>query len=258
MKTQLSILLTALVGGLISTMPAQAASFGNDGIIFDADTEVEFDFLQSHGWWRGDFGVKNLDTGIETILLSETFNADAGSGWQDDNLGTAGKAVQNPLASFTFAASNNYTFFLTSYNKDGSPDTPYNTQYSTSSLNPGWYAGGTGKGTQGDGTFLIGAGPEEYDKNNYDSSLNGMIVDGPQRAFFQGDIFSEGSANIFFEDNTTWGDNDFDDFVVKATAPSMGGGISPEAESVPEPATMAGLGIVIGGMFLSRSRKKQK
>lgn len=257
MKTQLSILLTALVGGLISTMPAQAASFGNDGIMLDADTEVEFEFLQSNGWWRGDFGVVNLNTGIETILLSETFNADAGSGWQNDNLGTAGKAVQNPLASFTFLAGEEYSLFLKNFDSDKNKgEGGYVYQYSTTSLNPGWYAGGTGDGAKGDGTFMIGAGSEEYDKNNYDPSLNGMIVDGQQRAFFKQD--GENSANIFFEDNTTWGDNDFDDFIVKATAPSLGGEISPEAESVPEPATLAGLGMVAGAMFLSRSRKKQK
>ncbi|MDJ0553673.1 MAG: PEP-CTERM sorting domain-containing protein [Microcoleaceae cyanobacterium MO_207.B10] len=255
MKTQLSILLTALVGGVMSGMPAQAASFGNDGIMFNTDTEVEFNFLQSHGWWRGDFGVKNLDTGVETILLSEDLNANPGSGEHNDSLGTAGfgLAVTNPLASFTFTANNNYTFFLTSYNKDGS--NPYegknwdyaNTQYSTTSLNPSWYNQGTGVGAQGDGTFVIGDAPEEYNKNLYNSSLNGMVVSGQERALFLGDLFGEG-ANILFEDNTSYGNNDFDDFVVKATA----------IESTPEPATMAGLGIVIGGMILSRSGKKQK
>ena len=72
------------------------------------------------------------------------------------------------------------------------------------------------------------------------------------------------SANILFEDNTTWGNNDFDDFVVQARIQDDGGGIrEPEPgrvlpiEDVPEPATFAGLALVVGGIFLSGSCKKQ-
>ncbi len=241
MKTKLSIFLTAIVGGLISTMPAQAASmFGNDGIMFEKDTTVQFDFLQSNGWWRADFGVLNIDTGVETILLQEDLNVDPGSGEANDSLGTSGigKAVSNSQYNFTFAANNNYSFFLTSYNKDGVAETPYNTQYSTTDMNDSFYTNGTGTGANGDGTFTIS-------DNDFDAGLNGQIIDGRVRALFEP---SEGdSVNILFEDNTTWDDNDFDDFVVKAQI----------VESTPEPATLAGLGMVAGGMFLSR-RKKQK
>ncbi|MDE5120074.1 MAG: PEP-CTERM sorting domain-containing protein, partial [Trichodesmium sp. St19_bin1] len=71
-------------------------------------------------------------------------------------------------------------------------------------------------------------------------------------------------ANILFEDNTTWGNNDFDDFVVQARIQDDGGGRrEPDPgrdlpiEDVPEPATFAGLALVVGGIFLSGSCKKQ-
>ncbi|NES06807.1 MAG: PEP-CTERM sorting domain-containing protein [Okeania sp. SIO2F4] len=255
MKTKLSIFLTALAGGLISTMPAEAASFGNEGIIFDENTEVTFEFLQSHGWWQGSFGVVKLNTGEETILFEEDLNIDPGSGWADDNLGTPGIAVRSTIANFFFEGGEEYSLFLRSFNPDGSLPTSYNTQYSTTALNPNWYNAGTGFGNQGDGSFEIGAGPEDYDKNNFDSSLNAQVVDGQTRVVFKQD--GADSTNIFFEDNTTWGDNDFDDFVVRATSDSFAGGVLSEPKSTPEPTTIAGLGMVAGAMFLSRSRKKQ-
>ena len=260
MKTKLSIFSfsAAIIGALIPTVPAQAVSmFDNTGIFFEEDTEVQFDFLQSNGWWRSDFGVKNLDKGIENILLSEVLNVDPGSGWQNDNKGTPGIAVENTSNSFTFQANTNYTFFLTSFNKNGNPDTPYNTQYSTTILNPTWYKSGTGDGAVGDGTF-------EITKNDYNSSINGTILPGEQRALFSGKLLEKNLANILFEDNTTWGNNDFDDFVVQARIQDDGGGKrEPDPgrdlpiEDVPEPATFAGLALVVGGIFLSGSCKKQ-
>ena len=256
MKTKLSIFSfsAAIIGALIPTVPAQAVSmFDNKGIFFEEDTEVQFDFLQSNGWWRSDFGVKNLDTGIENILLSEDLNVDPGSGWHNDNKGTPGIAVKNTSNSFTFQADTNYTFFLTSFNKNGNPDTPYNTQYSTTTLNPTWYKSGTGDGGMGDGKFKI-------TKNDYDSSINGTILPGEQRALFSGKLLEENLANILFEDNTTWGNNDFDDFVVQASIQNDDGGRGDPGrdlpiEDVPEPATFAGLALVVGGIFLSGSCK---
>ena len=258
MKTKLSIFSfsAAIIGALIPTIPAQAVSmFDDEGIFFEEETEMQFDFLQSNGWWRSDFGVKNLDTGIENILLSEVLNVDPGSGWQNDNKGTPGIAVENTSNSFTFQANTNYTFFLTSFNKNGNPDTPYNTQYSTTTLNPTWYKDGTGDGAVGGGKFVI-------TKNDYDFGINGTIIPGEQRALFSGNLLEDNSANILFEDNTTWGNNDFDDFVVQASIQNDGGGRGDVGrdlpiEDVPEPATFAGLALVVGGIFLSGSCKKQ-
>jgi hypothetical protein len=238
MKTKLSIFLTALAASTISAMPAQAASFGNEGIIFDEDTTVTFDFLQSNGYWQAEFGVKNLGTGEENILLFEDFRADyaAGHTVDSENLGTAGISVLDTEASFTFLADQEYSLFLKNFDSNADK---YVYQYSTTANNGSWLSQGTGGGANGDGTFTIS-------DNDFDSSLNGEVVNGQIRALFQES--GANSANIFFEDNTTWGDNDFDDFVVQATI---------EPTSTPEPATLAGLGVVAAGMFLSR-RNKQK
>jgi len=251
MKTKLSILLTAIVGGLISTMPAQAASlFSNEGIMFEQDTEVTFDFLQSNGYWKGSFGVVNLGNKAETILFEEDLNKDNGSGYADDNLGTPGNAVKSTMANFFFEADQEYSLFLRSFEGDEEKGIQYSTNSVNDPNNNAWYSQ----------TYTIGDRKEEegeaYRTNNFDSSLDGTIVSGRQRALFVGNLFEEGSANILFEDSMAGGDNDFDDFVVRATSESLGGGVL--SESVPEPATLAGLGIVAGAMFLSRSHKKQK
>lgn len=229
--------------GLVSAAPAEAFTFGNSGIQFDTDTTVDFEFLQSHGWWKGQFGVVDTSSLNETFLISETRHVNPGSGWQDDSKGTAGigLAVENPFSSFTFKAGTEYSFFLRSHDVND-PSRTY-TQYSNTLLNPQWYRNGTGAGAIGDGTFKISG-------NNYDSSLNNQIVDGRQRALFQGDVFSSGGTTIFFEDNTTWGNNDFDDFIVSARVV--------QAEAVPEPATLMGLAVVAGSATLFRRRKQSQ
>lgn len=258
MKTKLSIFSVTIIGGLIATIPAQAASmFDDEGILFEEDTEVQFNFLQSNGWWRADFGVMNIDTGVKNILLSENLHVDPGSGWQNDNKGTPDIAVENTSESFTFLANNSYTLFLESVNKDGTPDTPYNTQYSTTALNPTWYNNGTGTGSNNNGTF-------DVTENDYDSRIDGTILPGQQRVLFKGDLFDESQSlvEILFEDNTTWGNNDFDDFVVKAKLNSLAMGLLSQnftsPASVPESGLLAALGLVVGKIFLSCFYKQQK
>ncbi len=278
MKTKLSIFLTALVGGLISAMPAQAASFNNSGIYFSEDTEVDFKFLGSYNYWQSDLGVVNWATGEETILFEEVQNVDGLGG--PDNEGTAGITVLNPTTSYKFAADTEYSLFLRSLLPDGVTN-PFegtaienvNTVYSTDSLNPGWFNVVTGGiGSNPDGSYTIGVGPDLPDNlNQYDSSensnstlsLNGrddLLPTGQRRALFINDLLAGNVVNILFEDTTPNGaDNDFDDFVFTAQlSGATGGGVLSEVASTPEPATLAGLGMVAGAMFLSRSRKKQK
>ncbi|HEY9604411.1 MAG TPA: hypothetical protein V6C85_22535, partial [Allocoleopsis sp.] len=60
--------------GLLSTFPkpAQAVDqFDTNGIQFDVDTIVEFEFVQSHGAYQSTFGVIDLDTREKTPLISE-------------------------------------------------------------------------------------------------------------------------------------------------------------------------------------------
>ncbi|MCT7993028.1 PEP-CTERM sorting domain-containing protein [Laspinema olomoucense] len=235
----LSVATVTTILSLVSALPADAFTFGNSGFRFDTDTTVNFEFLQSNGWWLGQFGVMETATRNQTFLISEDLRVNPGGGSHTNSLGTAGSglAVENPLANFTFKAGIEYSLFLASY--DVNTPSINATHYSTNNLNPDWYRRGTGTGMQGDGTFKITG-------NAYDSSLNGMILDGRQRTLFQGDLFS--GMKIFFEDNTTWGDNDFDDFVFSARIVN--------STSVPEPATLAGLAVVAGAATLLRRRKQ--
>jgi hypothetical protein len=135
--------------GLLSTFskPAQAADqFDTNGIQFDVDTIIEFEFVQSHGAYQSTFGVVNLDTNEKTPLISEARPADNSQdvtrpsefrpeGELDprDFTGTPGNAVPQPLAEFEFKANTRYAFYLEStYN-----GRPAGIVYSTTTLNRG-------------------------------------------------------------------------------------------------------------------------
>lgn len=133
---------------LAAVRPTSAAeAFDNQGIQFDEDTIVDFEFLESHGAYQSSFGVMNLDTGEKTPLLVEAKPADTGdivrrqSNYQDDFesqraidfLGTPGNTVPQPLASFIFKAGGRYVLYLEStFNNQ-----PAGIVYSTNLENPG-------------------------------------------------------------------------------------------------------------------------
>ncbi|MBD1871731.1 PEP-CTERM sorting domain-containing protein [Cyanobacteria bacterium FACHB-471] len=206
------------VAGL--TVPAQAATFGNTGITFDKDTTVNFSFQESHGRFRSDLGIQQVGApGSFTTLFSE-----ANPGYDssaNDWAGSCGNTVQNCDTSFKFEAGKTYSFVLT--RNSGTNGVSANRVFSTNSLN----------------------------SNN------------SKQAIFTGDLFS-GGATIAFEDiggtangatcaaqgSNPKADCDFNDFIVTAQAESE------TSESVPEPATLAGLGAVAAGFVASRRRRK--
>ncbi len=73
-------------------------------------------------------------------------------------------------------------------------------------------------------------------------STNSLNTPQAQEAIFTGDLFAAPGVSIAFEDKG--GSIDFNDFRVSATA-----------KSVPEPASLAGLGLVAGVLLVSSRRK---
>jgi hypothetical protein len=199
------------------TVPAQAATFGNTGITFDKDTTVNFTFQESHGLFRSDLKVQETGGG-STVLFSEA--SPGYDGRANDWHGTCGITVANCNTSFKFEANKTYTLVLT--RRAGSNGTAARAVYSTDSLNEKGY----------------------------------------RQAIFTGDVFS--GTTVSFEDigggaspgrcaaqgSNPNGDCDFNDFIVTAQAESE------TSESVPEPATLAGLGAVAVGFVASRRRRK--
>src|SRR4028119_2162579 len=75
----LSAIASLYAGGFLGILsrPAQAADqFDLNGIQFDVDTIIEFEFVQSHGPYQSAFGVINLDTGEKTPLIAEVKPSD--------------------------------------------------------------------------------------------------------------------------------------------------------------------------------------
>jgi hypothetical protein len=205
------------VAGL--TGAAQAATFGNSGISFDTDTTVNFTFKESNGRFRSDLGVQeaNVPGTFKTLFSEEAPGYDTPRA--GDWTGSCGVTVLNCNTSFKFEAGKTYTFVLT--RNSGTNGVRANRVFSTNSLN----------------------------SNNY------------KQANFTGDLFA-GGATIAFEDiggnpnasvcndkgSNPKADCDFNDFMFTAEAEAT--------ESVPEPATLAGLGAVAAGFVVSRRRRK--
>lgn len=177
-------------------MPVKALeTFGNNGIQLDADTIVEFEFVESNGAYQSSFGVINLDTGEKTALLVEAKPADTaqdverpssytdetGASTRRDFKGTPGNAVPRPLVEFTFKANTRYAFYLESTINGR----PAGILYSTDAQNPN-----NRQQTQFEGGFTtLGDG-------------NGAVIRWDDT----------GAALV----RTTDQDRDFDDFIVRA------------------------------------------
>src|SRR4028119_395667 len=82
---------TALFG---ATAPAQAASFGAQGISFDNNQQVIFKFKESHGAFQSTLGIYEVTNSIPSLvetLFSETKASDKGSA--NERKGTLGNTV---------------------------------------------------------------------------------------------------------------------------------------------------------------------
>ncbi len=211
---------TALFG---AGAPAQAFSFGTNGITFGQDTDVNFKFQESHGAYTSSFGiytVKDSATSLVSTLFSETKSSD--NGGDNEWKGSLGNTVLGSgSAVFRFLANQVYTLGLSS-GDDG-------TVYSTSALN------GSQQAVFGAASPLWNALGKET-TNVFQAA--GQFTDGTGS-------LSNGGTLISFDDRGGGNDKDFQDFTVSA-------------EAVPEPITMTGLALGFGGLVAARRRRASK
>lgn len=215
--------------GILSAAPAQAFKFGTSGISFNKDTTVDFSFNQSNGLFRSELKVLEvLDNGqfLEiTDLFKETQAHDEGNEFTGNNVGTCPTTIPNCSASFTFKAGKEYTLGLYGYNStSGNLKT---TVFSTTLL-----------GSQTTQQALFGSwGTTGADGSTFSNASQ----------YQEANPF-ESWVKIGFDDRGNQNDRDFQDFTIEARA----------EVSVPEPATLAGLGLIAGGLAFSRRRKSSQ
>ncbi len=216
---------TALFG---AGSPAQAFSFGANGITFQQDTSVNFKFQESHGAYISSLGIYTVKDSVASLvstLFSETKSSD--NGGENEWKGSLGNTVLGSgSAVFTFLANQVYTLGLNS-NLWGSSQ---GTVYSTSSLNSG-----SQQAVFGEALPLWNALGKET-TNVFQAA--GEFADGTAS-------LSQGGTLISFDDRGNGGDKDFQDFTVSA-------------EAVPEPITMTGLALGFGGLVAARRRRASK
>lgn len=236
MKTQTKFFTAAAataIAGLVSAAPAQAISFGS-GLIQGDGSKVKFTFEESHGAFQSEFGVYNKTTNTFHSLFEEIAGSDGYKPSSTDNVGTCGITVLDCQASFTFEEDNEYSFFLKSYWQGQEA----NTLFSANELNsdPSWIDYGNQTKYFSDLTVLD-------DKYGTNESLDSQLANwASENVTLKNGV----DSLIAFEDNGLvdgeYVHGDWNDFLVTAT--------------VPEPATILGLGIVAGAMTFSRRRKQ--
>jgi len=219
---------TALLG---VSAPAQAFSFGTNGITFTQNTDVRFNFKESHGGYTSSLGIYSVNdsvTSLVSTLFSETKSSDNSD--QNEWKGSLGNTVLGSgSVVFTFLANQIYTLGLSSLYNGASAGTVY----STSALNTG--SGGSQQAVFGGASSLWNALGRDT-TNTFGAA--GQFTDGTAS-------LSNGGTLISFDDRGGGNDADFQDFTVSA-------------EAVPEPITMTGLALGLGGLVAARRRRASK
>lgn len=170
--TGVQLLLGAIAAIAIGTSATtvKAQNIPSQGIRYNEETVVEFEFRESHGYYKSTFGVINLATRETTDLITEIKpfddysdasrldNASSGnndSGTSRDFLGTPGNSVPDPIQKFTFQANTPYAFYLKVYTpQDRLVTTLYSTRFeelsSISTPDSANSSGGLSDGVVGD------------------------------------------------------------------------------------------------------------
>jgi hypothetical protein len=214
---------TALFG---AAAPSQAASFGAGGITFEKNTDITFSFLETHGRNQSSLAIYEVKNSIPSLvknLFTETKRSDNGAA--NEYKGSLGNTVLGPgKVSFTFLANAVYTLGLDSIGYGN------NLFFSTSALN------------KGGGQQAVFGGVSLLTALNLDKTNNFQAAGQFQNGL--GSLFN-GGAVISFDDRGNSNDKDFQDFTVSA-------------EAVPEPMTMTGLALGLGGLVAARRRRGSK
>jgi hypothetical protein len=227
---------TALFG---AAAPAHAISFsfGTNAIQFYEDTPAIFNFRQSYGAYTsslGVYGVNGQTTTLLKTLFSEVKPSDIGA--TDNWKGTLGNTVSGSgIATFIFEANKIYTLGLKSVGLDGSNA---GTVYSTTALN----FGRTQQAVFGTPDVLLPLVLDPPDKQKFAGNPADFTLPVP----YSFNLFNKGvngGVAISFDDRGNGGDADFQDFTVTASA-------------VPEPMTMTGLALGLGGLVAARRRRR--
>jgi len=217
---------TAMFG---AAAPAHAFSFGTNGIQFENDTKIIFNFKQTYGAFTSSLGIYGVSGGTPTLLktlFSEVKPSDT-NGANGDWKGTLGNTVLGSgVETFTFLANQIYTLGLSSVGLDGSNK---GTVYSTTALN-----GGAQQAVFGTPNTLLPLVIDAADTTTFAAN---------PANFTSGSSVWNGGAAISFDDRGNDNDADFQDFTVTA-------------EAVPEPMTMTGLALGLGGLVAARRRRR--
>jgi hypothetical protein len=218
---------TAITAAVGLTAPAQAASLFNAGgpVSFGKDTRVEFKFHASHGAFQSTLSVYDENRNPLEVLFTETIPRDPLPGKNPqynkvDSIGTCGITV-NPapcITTYHFLAGVQYYLGLKSEE----------TTTIVFSDDP------VGGATPGGFKFVADVPSVSY-PTRYAP---------PTGANFKSLVLQNGETAIFVNDPSTV-DVDANDFIVTA-------------KSVPEPATLAGLGVVAAGLIASRRRESDQ
>jgi hypothetical protein len=227
MNTKLLSALTATAAATAlfsAAAPAQAATFGTGGISFAQNTAVKFSFRETHGMNQSALGIYEVNGSLTSLvapLFAETKKSDRGP--LDEWKGTLGNTVLGSgEVVFTFLANQVYTLGLDSGSQG--------IVFSTSGLN----RKGRQQAVFGDSSLLNALALEDTSRfqaaGDYTNGLSNLF---------------NGGALISFDDTGNGEDKDFQDFTVAA-------------EAVPEPMTMTGLALGLGGLVAARRRRGSK
>lgn len=223
--------------------------FGTNGILFETDTTVDFEFLRTHGKYQSSlklFEVTSDGFNLATTLFEETKSADDPSlGQSADWIGTCGNTVMpgadSCTASYLFKAGMEYTLGLDSgsdgivYSTSDFNTDPDDTQQTVFAELPDDATGSSSVDAVFDRTEL---GYE--DTTAFESPGD----------FTAADPF-EFEVGIGFDDRGNGNDVDFQDKLVFAQA-------SRDPMPVPEPSVTFGLVAVAAGLGLRRNRKRNR